>query len=619
VARDAKGLRLRLAIDNAAASLHNLRWETLREPGADAPLATRSDLLFSRYLANPSVRPGSPPPRAEVRALLVVANPADLEDWGLAPIAADEEIADARQALGPIYVDTLAGPGHATLERIVAKLGEGFDILYLVCHGALREGRSLLFLEDAAGKAARIGGDDFARAFDEMPLRPRLVVLASCQSAGTGGARSTRDGGALAALGPRLANVGVPVVLAMQGNITIDTARRFMPKFFTELTVDGQVDRAMAAARALVGDAPDWWAPTLFMRLESGRLWFGTGANRFVKGFPRWPALVADITAEPCNCIPVLGPGLPETLFGSMRDMARRMALRHDFALAPDGRDDLSQVVQYLAYRQSGKLARSALAAFLKGELLHRQAARLPDELRNAPPDSVKLDTLITLLGEKVRAADPDNLHSRLARCPFPIYVTTGRDNLLRDALRAEGKVPRSLIARWKRFDNVAPERFYAEPGYSPTVKEPVILHMFGNLEQPDTLVVSQDDYFDFLVGITQRQANTDAPGLPHFLSSQIASSGLLFLGFKVDDWDFRILYRTIRLHEGMQNRGADEDFDFTRVAVQIDPEEGASIEPSGARLYFERFFQKTTDTAIVWGSADAFIAELSRRLAGGE
>jgi hypothetical protein len=618
VAGAADGLRLRLAIDSAAESLHGIRWELLRDPAADAPLATRSDLLFSRYLANPNVRPSIPPPRAEVRALIAIANPVDLESFDLAPIDAAGELAAAKQALAGIYVEALAAPGEATLERIVAKLGEGFDILYLVCHGAVRGGRPLLWLDDGEGLSARVSGVDFARAFDEMAMRPRLVVLASCQSAGTGGTR-TRDGGALAALGPRLAHVGVPAVLAMQGNITVETARAFMPKFFAELVRDGQVDRAMSAARALVGQAPDWWAPALFMRLESGRLWIGQGAHRQVLDFDRWPALVAEITADPCNCIPVLGPGLPESLFGSLRDIAARMALQHDFALSPDGREDLAQVSQYLAYRQSGKFARAALATFLKNELLKRQAARVPQAMRDQPPETLRLDALISAIGTALRAENPDNLHSRLARCPFPIYVTTGRDNLLRDALLAEGKRPRSLIARWRRFDGIPAERFYAEPGFTPTVRDPVVLHVFGNLEHPDTLVVSQDDYFDFLVGITQRQANTDAPGLPHFLSSQLASSGLLFLGFQVHDWDFRILYRTIRLHEGMQSRLDDEDADLTRVAVQIDPEEGASIEPRGARRYLEEFFRKTTETAIVWGSTEAFVAELARRLGGGK
>jgi hypothetical protein len=64
-----------------------------------------------------------------------------------------------------------------------------------------------------------------------------------------------------------------------------------------------------------------------------------------------------------------------------------------------------------------------------------------------------------------------------------------------------------------------------------------------------------------------------------------------------------------------MQSRLDDDDADLTRVAVQIDPEEGASIEPYGARRYLEEFFRRTTETSIVWGSTEAFVAELARQL----
>ena len=95
------------------------------------------------------------------------------------------------------------------------------------------------------------------------------MVLASCQSAGSGADARTDDDGALAALGPRLAEeAGIPAVVAMQGNVFMTTVARFMPTFFAELQRDGQIDRAMAVARGAVRDAPDWWAPTLFMRLR---------------------------------------------------------------------------------------------------------------------------------------------------------------------------------------------------------------------------------------------------------------------------------------------------------------------------------------------------------------
>ena len=71
---------------------------------------------------------------------------------------------------------------------------------------------------------------------------PRLVVLISCQSAGS---PAPDESSALAAIGPRLAEAGVPAVLAMQGDLSMSTARAFLPRFFEELQRSGQVDAAV--------------------------------------------------------------------------------------------------------------------------------------------------------------------------------------------------------------------------------------------------------------------------------------------------------------------------------------------------------------------------------------
>lgn len=60
----------------------------------------------------------------------------------------------------------------------------------------------------------------------------------------------------------------------MQGSVTMDTIAAFMPVFFHELQRDGQIDRALAAARAsVITERPDWWMPVLFMRTPDGMLW----------------------------------------------------------------------------------------------------------------------------------------------------------------------------------------------------------------------------------------------------------------------------------------------------------------------------------------------------------
>lgn len=272
-------LRVRLAVEPGPGLPAEIIWELLQDPDSGRPLALAERVLLSRYLSGDDWRPVRPRPRAALRALVVVASPADLADYApggraLAPLDVQGELARARAALGDIPVTALASGGQATLERIVAALREGHDILYLVCHGALAGGEPRLWLEDERGLCTIVPGAELAARVQELPRPPLLVVLASCQSAG-GPEPATADGGALAPVGPRLAAAGVPAVLAMQGDVAIATSSAFMAVFFTELRRDGQVDRAAAAARASVAARPDWWAPALFLRLRDGQVWQG--------------------------------------------------------------------------------------------------------------------------------------------------------------------------------------------------------------------------------------------------------------------------------------------------------------------------------------------------------
>jgi hypothetical protein len=170
------------------------------------------------------------------------------------------------------------------------------------------------------------------------------VVLASCQSAGKGA------GDVLSALGPRLTEIGIPAVLAMQANLRMDTAAKFIPLFFTELQKDGQIDRALSVARGLVREQPDWWVPALFMRLKSGRLWYTPGFADAKKGFEKFPAQIQNLKSK--HLTPILGPGLTEELLGSTQQTARAWAETFRYPMAPHERESLPQVAQFLTINQ---------------------------------------------------------------------------------------------------------------------------------------------------------------------------------------------------------------------------------------------------------------------------
>ena len=276
-------LRVRLFVGPSATTLHRIHWETMLDPRDGSPVLTDENIVFSRYLSSNDWRPVRLRPKSALRALVVVSGPTDLDRFQarvLAPVAVEDEVERAQNGLSPLPSRVLANHGEVTEGRLFDELRDGCDILYLVCHGYLAGDEPYLILENEDGTAARIRGGTLVDRIRDLTRVPRLVVLASCQSAGLGGDARSNDAGVLAALGPRLAEAGVPAVLAMQGDISMETVSRFMPKFFHELQRDGQIDRAMAAARGAVRDRHDWWAPTLFMRLRSGRIWYESGFGR---------------------------------------------------------------------------------------------------------------------------------------------------------------------------------------------------------------------------------------------------------------------------------------------------------------------------------------------------
>jgi len=610
-----KELRVRLYLDPNAISLHELRWESLRDLSNDAPLFTSENLWCSRYLSSSDWRPVKGRSKGELRALVAVANPTSLSDYGLKPINSAGELVRAKTALGnDIRVETLVDDHKATLKNIVTRLREGFDILYLVCHGTLKKG-SWLWLEDddESGRAAQVSGHELATRVRELAQRPYLVVLASCESAGLGGleARTADNDGVLASLGPMLAEAGVAAVIAMNGSVTMKTVEDFMPVFFTELLKDGHIDRAMAIARGTVRNRPDYWMPVLFSRLRSGDIWYETGfrLSKTENAFDKWKALFSAIQNR--ECTPILGPGLLDPLIGNTREMAQRWAQSFNFPMAQHAREDLPQVAQFVAVKQARAFVRTQLRDHVRRELLDRYKDRLSAEFQ-AP--GKPLDDLFSEIGRIRREEDKSELepHTVLAKLDLPIFITTNPCCSLENALTAQSKHPRSEYCRWhSKLENKA--SIYDErkdKNYRPDPQNPLVFHMFGRLNDPESLVITEDDYFDFLIGVSQKQKRQAAPAIPFPLEvgEALANKSLMFLGFSLDEWIFRVLFRTI-----MAQGGSALLKDYAQVAAQVEPEEGRIANPIRAREYLKEYFKTNANIDIFWGGVDDFVRDFVR------
>lgn len=594
-------LRISLRIDPSAQDLHGLRWELLRHPASGAALATMERTLFSRFMVSTDWRPVRLRARAELRAVVAVSAPPaeELARAQLAPVDLAGEVGRAKAALAGVPVTVLGEPGApCTLEALV-EAARDTDLLYVVGHGAFARstGMPSLFLQDDSGRLKVVKGDELATRLGELLQGPRLVVLASCQSAGDGAQVDPEQRGSVSStLAARLADAGVPAVLAMQGQVRMDTVERLMPVFFTELLRDGQIDRALAVARGAVRSQPDHWMPVLFLRLNSGRIWYtpGFGGDN---GPETWKRLVKPV--QQGKVVPLVGPGMNEHICGTSFTVARHMAEKVGFPLAPYEWDDLPRVTQFLSVKESRFNVVSAYQDQLVEDMRWMHRASLgADGLRGA-----RLGPLLAQVCKQVREHDPDEPFRLLAELPARVYLTTNFDPVLSTALTDAGRAPNRVITRWRhrRSPELAGPRMD-----EPTHEAPIVFHALGafSKEGDDSLVMTEDDYFDYLIATSADRL------MPPEVESALVDNSLLLLGFRLTDWSFRVLFRLI-----MSLPGRERLKRYCHVAVQVDPDLHEMADLEGAKAYLTRYFGSEANIDLYWGTPREFLAQLRDEL----
>jgi SIR2-like domain len=278
---------------------------------------------------------------------------------------------------------------------------------------------------------------------------------------------------------------------------------------------------------------------------------------------PDWKLLLARI--EDGVCTPFLGAGVAAGVLPLGSDIARRWAEQESYPL--DDAHDLARVAQFLAVHQDD--------AMYPKELLARELAGLPS------PDLTQ----------------PGEPHAILARLPLPVFITTNYDDGMYAALLKAGKEPLREICRWNRSPALDAEPSpFAEPGYMPSPARPLVYHLHGRLEVPESLVLTEDDYLDFLVAIA-REPNL----LPHPVRRALAGTSLLFIGYRLADWDFRVIHRgLVAATEASLRR--------LSVTVQLPADDAA-------RDYLDRYFG-ALKLRVYWGTAAEFLVDLSERRA---
>jgi hypothetical protein len=125
-----------------------------------------------------------------------------------------------------------------------------------------------------------------------------------------------------------------------------------------------------------------------------------------------------------------------------------------------------------------------------------------------------------------------------LAELPFRIVVTTNYDRLFESALREAGKDPRVLIY------NPRTDQPTLDLTEDPSVERPLLFKMHGDLDSPPSIVITDEDYIQFI----QRMASHEAfHPVPQTVRFRMGMWPTLFVGYSLRDYNLRLLFRTPR------------------------------------------------------------------------
>src|SRR5262249_22613117 len=128
----------------------------------------------------------------------------------------------------------------------------------------------------------------------------------------------------------------------------------------------------------------------------------------------------------------------------------------------------------------------------------------------------------------------------------------------------------------------------------------PVVYHLFGDVDEPASLILSENDLLDFLVAIV-----SERPPLPNSLRYALKRTGqsFLFVGFGIKQWYLRVLMQLLVRALELPRPASTIATEPLSVLSDLDRQQTLLFYQRGTRIEIE-------DTDVV-----RFLEELAKRL----
>jgi hypothetical protein len=286
-----------------------------------------------------------------------------------------------------------------------------------------------------------------------------------------------------------------------------------------------------------------------------------------------WDTLLTRIKAG--KCTPFLGAAVNHGILPLGGEIARQWAASYDYPF--ESRSDLAKVAQFIAIRTDATRPKELILETLD---------------RSQKPFNFN---------------DEDEPLNVLARLPLPVYLTTNYDDLLEQAIdhhgNAQGRSAATEACKWNPNLSLQPSLFKRGSKFNPSPPTPVVYHLHGHRSVLDSVVLTEDDYLDFLVNMSRESAF-----LPPRIQEAITGSSVMFIGYSLADINFRVLFRGLL-------GNLDAALGKMSVAVQL-PFDDGDPNKTKAEEYVTQYFGKMrgTELRVYWGTARSFAKELWAR-----
>jgi hypothetical protein len=140
--------------------------------------------------------------------------------------------------------------------------------------------------------------------------------------------------------------------------------------------------------------------------------------------------------------------------------------------------------------------------------------------------------------GDHVRQTKPSPVVRALAEMPFRMVITTNYDRLFERSLPAD-KTPQYGIYK----PNIKKAEATFNLDTVPDENKPFIYKLHGDINERESIVITDEDYIHFILRMSDTEKFHPVPKL---FRSQFAEWPTLFIGYSLQDYNLRVLIRTL-------------------------------------------------------------------------